>query len=55
MLRAWQGKTENVKAGQDELLKRAKVCWLSCLKTQHILTIKSHNMESNYIVEIGLI
>lgn len=25
MLRAWAGKPENVKAGQDELLKRAKV------------------------------
>lgn len=25
VLRAWQGKKENVKAGQDELLKRARV------------------------------
>lgn len=35
MLRAWQGKTENVKAGQDELLKRAKVCWLGIKNTIH--------------------
>lgn len=26
VLRAWGGKKENVKAGQEELLKRAKVC-----------------------------
>ncbi len=25
VLKAWQGKPENVKAGQDELMKRAKV------------------------------
>lgn len=26
VLRAWGGKDENVKAGQEELMKRAKVC-----------------------------
>lgn len=35
MLRAWQGKTENVKAGQDELLKRAKVRWLRNKNATH--------------------
>lgn len=31
VLRAWSGKDENVKAGQDELLKRAKVSFLIIL------------------------
>ena len=26
VIQAWKGKPENVKAAQDELLKRAKVC-----------------------------
>lgn len=33
VLRAWGGKKENIKAGQDELIKRAKVS-----QTFHLLT-----------------
>lgn len=34
VLRAWGGKKENVKAAQDELLKRARVSFVPCTHTK---------------------
>lgn len=33
VLRAWGGKKENIKAGQDELIKRAKVSTCFCINS----------------------
>ena len=35
VLRAWGGKSENVKAGQEELRKRAKVFNRCLIRTNH--------------------
>lgn len=45
VLRAWGGKKENVKAGQDELLKRARVSFFAKLIAQHKQVLKSFLIE----------
>lgn len=45
VLRAWGGKKENVKAGQDELLKRARVSFFANLIAQYKQVLKSFSIE----------
>lgn len=44
VLRAWGGKKENVAAGQQELLKRAKVSW----KISHCIAAHIPQMCANH-------
>lgn len=45
VLRAWGGKKENIKAGQDELIKRAKVSSPFCISSIRKQSIVCHNVR----------
>lgn len=51
VLRAWQGKKDNVKAAQDELLKRARVSGISCgfkNRVEHFIYLFTANRVDSY-------
>lgn len=51
VLRAWGGKKENIGAGQQELLKRAKVCFHNTMQKQWIFVVKG---VAYWVVLIGV-